>query len=127
MWCFAQLTNFKHQISKKINLEFFTMNLRALWQFYKTIFPFVMAFAIVSVIALGVFWGFILFCTLGLWFGIVGFSTFRKGEYYFYYNLGLTKWKLIKASFFFNLLVGVPIFTLLLIFLTFVFGRLTII
>lgn len=101
------------------------MNIRARWQFYKSIFPFVISFAMVAVIAVGVVWGFLLFCTLGLLFGFVGFSNFRKNEYYFYYNLGLTRWKLFKSSFVINLVIGLPIFAALLIFFTFVFGRLT--
>ena len=103
------------------------MYLRAYWQLYRSIFPFIAAIGIVGVVALGVLWGFLLFCTLGLWFGFMGFSTFRKGEYYFYYNLGLTRWKLFKVSFLFNLVVGVPVFTVLLLIFTIVFGRLTII
>jgi hypothetical protein len=92
------------------------MHLRAYWQLYKSIFPFIAAVGIVGVVALGVFWGFLLFCTLGLWFGFVGFATFRKGEYYFYHNLGLTRWNLVKASFLLNLMVGVPVFSVLLLF-----------
>ena len=103
------------------------MNLRAHWQFYKTLSPFIAAFGLVSVVALGVLWGFAIFCTLGLWFGFVGFANFRKDEYYFYHNLGLTKWQLIKSSFVINLLVGLPIFILLTIFFLFIFGGFTII
>ena len=102
------------------------MNLRAHWQFYKTIFPFIAAFSLVGIVALGVLWGFVLFATLGLWFGFIGFKNFRKEEYYFYHNLGFTKWNLVKNSFFINLFVGIPIFTVLTIFFLFLFGDLTI-
>jgi hypothetical protein len=103
------------------------MNLRAHWQFYKSIFPFIAAFALVGIIALGALWGFVVFCSLGLWFGFFGFSNFRKDDYYFYHNLGLTRWHLIKSSFIINLIVGLPVFILLVILFLFLFGRFTII
>ena len=45
---------------------------------------------------------------------------FQENEYYFYHNLGLTKWHLIKSSFLINLVVGLPVFVLLTVFFLFV-------
>jgi hypothetical protein len=98
------------------------MNLRAYWQFYKTIFPFIAAFSIISIAFAGYFWGFVLFATLGLPFGFLGFQVFHKEQFYFYYNLGQTKWRLFKASFLINLLVGIPVFSILILFITFIVG-----
>lgn len=95
-------------------------------QFYKDLFPFVITFGLICIIAVGVIWGFVLFITLGLFAGFAGFSAFKKNEYYFYYNLGITPWKLFKVSFLFNLLVGIPLFGGLLIFISFVLGSPTI-
>jgi len=95
---------------------------RAYWQFYKTIFPFIIAFSILSMLYLGLIWGFLLFATIGLSIGFFGFRTFYNDQFYFYFNLGITKWKLFKASFLINLLVGIPIFSVLLIFISFLLG-----
>lgn len=71
---------------------------------------------------LGVNWGFLLFSTLGLLVGFIGFTTFKKDEYYFYYNLGITKWGLLKSSFIINILIGIPVFAILFLLNTFFFG-----
>jgi len=102
------------------------MNIRPYWQYYKDIFPFIAGFGMICCIATSVLWGFGLFCTLGVLFGFFGFQVFKNDQYYFYYNLGITKWKLLKVSFIINLLVGVPIFSFLLISFYFFFGSFTI-
>ncbi len=99
---------------------------RAYWQFYRTIFPFIATFSILSGLLLGYIWGFIFFTTISLFFGFVGFQVFYKHQYYFYYNLGITKWKLLKVSFIINLIVGIPVFSVLIIFIIFLFGNLQI-
>ncbi|SRX56105.1 hypothetical protein AEQU1_03132 [Aequorivita sp. CIP111184] len=96
---------------------------RAYWQFYKSIFPFITVFSILSVLVLGLLWGFVLFATIGLLFGFIGFRTFYNDQFYFYYNIGLTKWKLVQTSFIINLLVGIPMFSVLIIFIFFLFGN----
>src|SRR5690554_1111451 len=95
---------------------------RAHWQFYKTIFPFITAFSIMGIAFIGLFWGFVIFATIGLPFGFLGFRFFYNNQYYFYFNLGLTKWKLFGISFFINLLIGIPIFSVLIIIINFIFG-----
>ncbi|QIE58162.1 hypothetical protein G5B37_00860 [Rasiella rasia] len=99
------------------------MNVRLYWQFYKAIFPFAMAFGMVALAIWGVFLGYLLFCTLGFGFGILGFQTFRKNEYYSYYNLGHTKWNLFKIAFAINFIVGAPIFLLFLTLFLLFFGQ----
>src|SRR5690554_1545942 len=95
---------------------------RAHWQFYKTIFPFVAAFSIIGIAFLGMYWGFVIFATFGLFIGFLGFQFFYSNQYYFYFNLGLTKWKLLRASFLINLFIGIPVFSLLIIFISFIIG-----
>jgi len=98
------------------------MPIRAYWQYYKDLAPFVFAFSIISVALTGVIWGFALHATLGIIFGLIGFSTFKKEEYYFYYNMGLTRKKLTATAFVINILLGLPFFTILLLFFLLVFG-----
>lgn len=98
------------------------MMIRAYWQFYKTIFPFIAAFSILGIAFMGLYWGFVLFVTFGLLIGFLGFQYFYSDQFYFYFNLGLTKWKLIGASFLLNLLIGIPLFSILIIFISFILG-----
>ena len=95
---------------------------RAYWQFYKSIFPFIAIFSILVVMYVGLAWGFVLFATIGLLFGFIGFWFFYNDQFYFYYNLGLSKKRLFLSSFFINILVGVPIFSILIVFISFIFG-----
>ncbi|KJJ39277.1 hypothetical protein MB09_03240 [Aequorivita vladivostokensis] len=99
---------------------------RAYWHFYKSIFPFIVAFSILSILYLGILWGFVLFITGGLIIGFIGFRTFYNEQFYFYFNLGITKWQLLKVSFLINLLIGVPSFAMMLLILSFFLGSFTI-
>ena len=45
----------------------------------------------------------------GFLLGILYFEIARKKEYYFYYNLGITKLKLILITYLFHLIVAIPI------------------
>ncbi|MAZ72462.1 MAG: hypothetical protein CMC70_04880 [Flavobacteriaceae bacterium] len=99
------------------------MILRPHWQFYKAIFPFVIATGLLSAAIFGVYWGYILYSTLGVILGFIGFHTFRKDEFYSYYNLGFTKRNLFKTSFIINLLVGLPVFLLFLALFLIIFGK----
>jgi len=103
------------------------MQLRAYWQFYKDIFPFIAAFALLGVAIWGVAIAFVLFLSVGFLVGFIGFNSFKKEQYYFYYNLGITRWKLFKVCFLINIIIGIPIFIILLTFFILFFGRLTII
>jgi len=100
--------------------------MRAYWQFYKSIFPFIAGFSILCILFSGLVWGFVLFATISLLFGFMGFRFFYNDEYYFYYNLGITKWRLLKVSFIINLTVGALMFSILIIFMTFFFGNIQI-
>lgn len=98
------------------------MNIRTYFAFYSAIFPYIAAIGVLAVGIFGALWGFVLFCTLGLLGGFAGFATFRQNEYYFYYNLGLTKWHLIKRMFVINFLVAIPLFIILTSLFLFLFG-----
>jgi len=98
------------------------MSLRPFWQFYKDIFLFILASGLIFATFFGIVWGYFLFCSLGLAFGFFSFSVFKKNEYYLYYNLGITKVKLIKVIFVINAIVGLVVFTLLFILFALIFG-----
>jgi len=98
------------------------MNIRPRIQFYKTIFPFILAFAFLGIIGFGIFYGFIFFVTFGLCFGFLGFQSIYKSQWYTYQNLGLTKWDLFKSAFLINLILGLPLFIILYLLTSFIFG-----
>lgn len=75
---------------------------------------------------MGLIWGFIFFATISLLFGFIGFQVFYKDQYYFYFNLGISKWKLLMTSFIINLFVGIPAFSILIILIFFMFGNIQI-
>lgn len=102
------------------------MSLRPYWQFYKDLFPFVISLGVLCALSFGALWGYVLFGTVGIAFGFIGFSVFRKEEYYFYYNLGITKRMLFTRVLIINLLVGLPVFTALLLLFLLIFGRVSI-
>ena len=103
------------------------MNARPYWQFYKALFPFTISFGLLVLLTFGMLWGSLLFIVLGVPIGFLGFQSFRSNEYYFYQNLGLTKWRLAKGAFIINLLVGLPVFTVALLLLFLLFGQTSII
>ena len=50
------------------------------------------------------------FLTGGFLSGILFYNMFRKKEYYFYYNLGISKLRLILISYLFHLIISLPLF-----------------
>ena len=103
------------------------MFIRAYLQFYKDIIPFTLVFTLISSLIFGIISAFILFLTIGVLIGFLAFSLLSKNEFYFYYNLGLNKWKLFKAVFLLNLIIGAPIILLLLIIAYYFIGNISII
>lgn len=99
---------------------------RAYWQFYKSIFPFITAFSIVCISFGGLIWGLLLFASVGPFIGMLGFQIIYKEQLYFYYNLGITRLKLMGVSFVINLLLGIPVFGILILTVKFFIGNLTI-
>ncbi len=86
---------------------------RAYWQFYKTIVPFISVFAIICSLFGGLLWASLLFLIIGPFIGMLGFNVFYKNQFYFYFNLGITKTSLLKTSFIINFLIGIPVLGLL--------------
>jgi hypothetical protein len=58
----------------------------------------------------GVLMSFIIsFLTGGYIFGILYFELARKREYYFYYNLGISKLRLILTTYLFHIILIIPV------------------
>jgi len=96
------------------------MPIRAYIQFYKSVILYILIFTFICMLLFGIAAAFLIFITLGIFIGFFVFELLNKEEYYFYYNLGITKWKLFKVVFLINLIIGTPI-VLVLLFITFYF------
>lgn len=103
------------------------MPIRAYIQFYKDTIPYIVLFTLVSGLIFGIIPAFFIFITIGILIGFLAFYLLKKQELYFYYNLGITKWKLLKVVFIINLVVGTPIVLLVLLILSFFIGNSSII
>ena len=68
-----------------------------------------LAFGLLFTIAFGFGWGILSYILVAPLLSTRAFQAFRNNEYIFYYNLGLTKWKLLKTVFLINLPMAIPV------------------
>ena len=61
----------------------------------------------------GTIYGLLIFCSVGIFFGMLGFNYFKSSEYYLYHNLGYTRNMLLKKIFIRNLIIAIPIFAII--------------
>ena len=71
--------------------------------------------SLILAIAFGFSYFPVFFCTFGLAIGVFMYGFYFRQQYYFYYNLGFTKAKLIRMVFIANLIISVPFIILLTI------------
>ena len=91
------------------------MHSKALWKYFLDINMFNVPFSLIFLIS-GVLWSVIIFSSIGILIGYLGYETFKKNEYYVYYNLGYTKTSLLKRIWFLNLTISTLIFLMFIIF-----------
>ncbi|PHS64137.1 MAG: hypothetical protein COB12_08355 [Flavobacterium sp.] len=103
------------------------MPIRAYFQFYKDVILYILIFTFICMLLFGIAAAFLIFTTLGIFIGFLVFELLNKEEYYFYYNLGITKWKLFKVVFLINLIIGTPIVLVLLLITSYFIGNTSII
>ena len=103
------------------------MPIRAYLQFYKDVILYILIFTFISMALFGMVAAFLIFITIGIFIGFLVFELLKKEQYYFYYNLGISKWELFKAVFLINLIIGTPIVLILLLISTFFIGNTSII
>ena len=85
------------------------MNFSVFWKYYLDVNSYNLFFSLFFALMNGILWGLIIFCSIGLFVGTLGFKYFKKNEYYMYYNFGFTKFKLLKNVWLLNLIVSLPI------------------
>ncbi len=82
--------------------------MRAYWKFYRdvNIFNLIACFIIFAMTS--IIWLTVMYCTVGIAFGLFGYHNFFRQQYYFYFNLGYSKFQLIKITFFINFIIALP-------------------
>ena len=70
----------------------------AFWKYYLDLTKFNIAISVLLAFVVGPFGGIFLFFTGGMGLSLIAYSFFHANEYYLYYNLGLTKVRLVLTS-----------------------------
>ncbi len=81
---------------------FLNMNFNALKKYCYEIFIYNIMITSVVCLFLGFNNWFFIYPTIGFIFSLFFYKYFKNEEYYMYYNLGITKFNLFKAAYFFN-------------------------
>ena len=89
---------------------------KAIWKYFLDINMFNAPFSLVIGLIAGILWSVVVFSSFGIFIGYLGYQTFKKNEYYAYYNLGFTKASLLKKVWFLNLAISSFIFLIYILF-----------
>jgi hypothetical protein len=90
--------------------------MRVVFNYYKILLSVNIPFSFIFGCLLGVTGFIVTFCTFGLLISIFFFELYYKPRYYFYYNRGFSKLKLISFCFVINSLLIVFFYIILKIF-----------
>jgi hypothetical protein len=82
----------------------------AIWKYYLDTSLFNLGFSILFGLYAGFPWALLVFASFGTLVGFLSFSYFREHEYYFYYNMGLTKRALMVRTWIINLVSSINLF-----------------
>jgi hypothetical protein len=91
------------------------MHTKALWNYFLDINMFNLPFCFIIGLTSGFLSSIIVFPTFGVAIGYLGYHTFKKNQYYAYYNLGFTKINLIKKVCFLNLILSAVFYLLFIL------------
>lgn len=72
------------------------MNSRVFWKYYFNLNFYNFLFSLVCGSIFTFVWGILVFFSLGIIVGAIGFRYFQNNQYYMYHNLGFSKMRLIK-------------------------------
>ena len=93
------------------------MNIRAIWSYYLDINIVNLTFSVFIMYLLNSrYWGLFMFCTIGVLVGQFAFKHFKENEYNLYFNLGLSKIKLLKIVFLINWVLSIPLLIIAILF-----------
>jgi hypothetical protein len=80
--------------------------MKAIWKYFIDVNIYNVIFSLIIAAYAGVFWFFLTFASFGTIVGVLSFTYFKKQEYYFYYNLGYTRRRLIFQSWLINVSIA---------------------
>ena len=86
------------------------MNIKPFIKYFLDINLYNIIFCTIIILFSNFFWGLIMFISIGILIGMLCFNTFKKNEYFAYYNLGITKNQLIKSTFILNSIISVILY-----------------
>lgn len=82
------------------------MNVKAISKYFLDINMFNVPFSLVFAFTSGILWSIVVFSSFGIFIGYLGYQTFKKNEYYAYYNLGYTKANLLIIVWLINVFIS---------------------
>ena len=89
---------------------------KAILKYFYDINIFNLTFSLIFGLLSGYIWSLIIFSSIGILIGFLGFQTFKKNEYYTYHNLGYTKSNLLMKVWLLNVLISGLLFIPYIIF-----------
>lgn len=75
---------------------------QAFWKYYLDLTKFNFAISLLLAFAIGPTSGIFSFLSTGMALSLIAYSLFHGNEYYLYYNLGLTRVRLVLTSYLVN-------------------------
>jgi hypothetical protein len=89
---------------------------KAISKYFLDINMFNVPFSLIFALTSGILYSLVIFSSFGILIGYLGFQTFKKNEYYAYYNLGFTKTTLLKKIWLLNMAISFLLFLIYVIF-----------
>ncbi|PXX30638.1 hypothetical protein C7972_102267 [Arenibacter sp. ARW7G5Y1] len=89
---------------------------KAISKYFLDINMFNVTYCLIFGFMSGFLWSLVMFSSFGILIGYLGYQTFKKNEYYAYYNLGFTKADLLKKVWLLNTSISIFLFLIYLIF-----------
>jgi hypothetical protein len=92
------------------------MHSKAISKYFLDINIFNVPFSLIFAFTSGILWSVVIFSSFGILIGYLGYQTFKKNEYYGFYNLGFKKIDLLKRVWLLNISISILLFLIYLIF-----------
>ncbi len=92
------------------------MHSKAISKYFLDINTFNVPFSLIFAFTSGILWSVVIFSSFGILIGYLGYQTFKKNEYYGFYNLGFTKTDLLKRVWLLNTSISILLSLIYLIF-----------
>jgi hypothetical protein len=75
-------------------------------KYYLDLTRYNLGFSLLIGLMLGTRWAVVTFGTFGMLVGLISYKYFQNSQYYFYYNIGITKTELISLTWSINLVIA---------------------